>query len=77
MYIRFGGEDSETWHGDKLRRTVLFLLSMVSAKYQLLRKELATRETFFQDIRTLTYYFCFSGWGRMLDFMITQLELVP
>lgn len=53
------------------------VFSMVSAKYQSLRKELATRETFFQDIRTLTRYLFFSGWEPMLDFMITELELVP
>lgn len=26
VYVRFGGEISETWHGDVLRRTVLTLL---------------------------------------------------
>ena len=52
------------------------VLSMVSAEYQLLRKELATRKTFFHDIRALTRYLFFTGWEAMLDFMITQLELV-
>lgn len=53
------------------------VFSMVSAKYQLLRKELASRQTFFHDIRAPTRYLFFSGWELMLDFMITQLELVP
>lgn len=53
------------------------VLSMVSAKYQLLRKELATRRTFFNDIRALTRYLYFTGWEDMLDFMILQLELSP
>lgn len=52
------------------------VLSMVDAKYQSLRKELATRQTFFHDIRALTRYHFFIGWEAMLDFMITQLELV-
>ena len=37
----------------------------------------ATRQTFFHDIRALTRYLFFTGWELMLDFMITQLELVP
>jgi hypothetical protein len=51
------------------------VLSMVCPKYQLLRKELATRRTFFNDIRALTRYLYFICWEDMLDFMITQLEL--
>ncbi len=53
------------------------VLNMVSPKYLLLRKELATRQTFFQDIRTLTRYLFFDSWEAMLDFMVTQLELAP
>jgi hypothetical protein len=53
------------------------VLSLVSPKYLLLRKELATRETFFQDVRALTRYHLFNGWEDLLDFMITQLELAP
>ena len=53
------------------------VLHMVSHKYLLLRKELATRQTFFQDIRTLTRYLFFNSWEALLDFMITQLELAP
>lgn len=53
------------------------VLSMVSAKYQLVRKELAARQTFFHDVRALTRYLFFTSWEAMLDFMIVQLELVP
>ena len=56
-----------------LLHTVLFL---VSPHYRLLRKELATRQTFFQDIRVLTRYHLFNSWDALLDFMVTQLELV-
>lgn len=53
------------------------IFSMVGAKYQSLRKELATRQTFFNDIRALTRYIHFISWEDMLDFMIMQLELSP
>jgi hypothetical protein len=52
-------------------------LSMVSVKYRSLRKELATRQTFFNDIRALTRYLYFLNWEDLLDFMIMQLELSP
>jgi hypothetical protein len=53
------------------------VLHLVSPRYLLLRKELATRETFFHDIRALTRYHLFNSWDELLDFMITQLELAP
>ncbi len=53
------------------------VFGMVSVKYQLLRKELATRRTFFHDVQALTRYHLFTSWEAMLDFMITQLELAP
>jgi hypothetical protein len=43
----------------------------------LLRQELATRQTFFNDIRALTRYFYFNSWQHLLEFMIQQLELDP
>ncbi len=52
-------------------------LSLTSVKYQLLRQELATRRTFFEDLRTLTRYLFFRSWDHLLDFMMTQLELLP
>lgn len=53
------------------------VLELVDDKYRLLRQELAARQTFFNDIRTLTRYLCFDGWQHLLDFMIEQLELEP
>ena len=53
------------------------VLELTDAKYRLLRQELAARQTFFNDVRTLTRYFCFDSWQHLLDFMITQLELQP
>jgi hypothetical protein len=53
------------------------VFGMVSVKYQLLRTELATRQTFFHDVQALTRYHWFTSWEAMLDFMITQLELAP
>jgi len=49
----------------------------MDAKYRLLRQEPAARQPFFNDVRTLTRYFCFDSWQHLLDFMITQLELQP
>jgi len=43
--------------------------------YQLLRDELPTRQTFFEDVRALTRYFCFDSWQHLLEFMLTGLKL--
>jgi hypothetical protein len=53
------------------------VLELVDAKYRLLRQQLATRRTFFNDIQTLTRYLYFHSWQHLLDFMIKQLELDP
>jgi len=53
------------------------IFDLVDAKYQLLRITLATRKTFFDDIRALTRYFIFQSWDHLLDFMLAQLELIP
>jgi hypothetical protein len=53
------------------------VLELIDAKYRLLRQELAARQTFFNDVRTLTRYFCFDSWQHLLGFMITQLEPQP
>ncbi len=53
------------------------VFALVDAKYQLVRVALGARQTFFNDIRTLTRYFVFDSWDHLLDFMIRQLELVP
>jgi hypothetical protein len=53
------------------------ILELVDDNYRLLRQELAVRQTFFNDVRTLTRYLCFDSWPHLLDFMIEQLEILP
>ena len=53
------------------------VLDLVDAKYRLLRQTLSTRQTFFNDIKTLTRYLYFDSWQHLLDFMIKQLDLDP
>jgi hypothetical protein len=53
------------------------ILELLDANYRLLRQELATRQTFFNDIRALTRYLHFNSWQHLLEFMIQQLELDP
>lgn len=43
-------------------------------KYALLRRVLARRQTFFDDLRTLTRYIVFDSWDHLLDFMLRGLE---
>ncbi len=51
------------------------VLDLMDEKYKLLRRELPTRETFFQDLRALTRYIFFNSWEALLRFMIEGLEL--
>ena len=51
------------------------VLDLVDEKYQLLRKTLRTRRTFFQDLETLLRYFLFDNWDDLLSFMCKGLEL--
>jgi len=44
-------------------------------RYALLRKALARRQTFFQDIQALTRYMVFDSWDHLMDFMIQGLKL--
>jgi hypothetical protein len=53
------------------------ILALLDAKYQVLRAALGARQTFFNDLRTLTRYFVFDSWDHLLTFMIQQLELEP
>lgn len=73
-------------HGEKYLSQVLLtlnilaflfhtVLEMVDKKYKLIRSELPTRMTFFDDIRALTRYIYFRNWENMLVFMIQGLEL--
>jgi hypothetical protein len=45
--------------------------------YQSVRLELATRRTFFNDLRALTRYLYFASWQQLLIFMHHQLDLAP
>lgn len=45
--------------------------------YQLLRKELGRRKTFFDDIRALCRYMIFTSWEKLLRFMCIGLKLIP
>jgi hypothetical protein len=53
------------------------VFALLDAKYQVLRAALGARQTFFNDLRTLTRYFVFDSWEHLLTFMIQQLELEP
>jgi hypothetical protein len=44
-------------------------------QYALLRRVLARRQTFFQDIQALMRYLVFDDWDHLMDFMIQGLEL--
>ncbi len=52
-------------------------LGLTCATYQAVRRELGARRTFFNDLRTLTRYFYFPSWQRLLTFMYHQLDLPP
>lgn len=53
------------------------VLEILDDDYRTLRAHLVTRQTFFQDLRTLTRYFYFDSWHHLLSFMRHQLELSP
>ena len=44
-------------------------------KYALLRRVLARRQTFFNDLQALMRYMVFDHWDHLMDFMIRGLEL--
>jgi hypothetical protein len=44
-------------------------------KYALLRRVLARRQTFFDDIRAFTRSLVFDSWDHLIDFMLRGLEL--
>ena len=51
------------------------VLAWCDDRYALLRKTLARRQTFFDDIQALTRYMVFKSWQHMMAFMIRGLEL--
>jgi hypothetical protein len=51
------------------------VLELFDTRYRLVRENLPSRETFFDDVRALTRYICFKDWNDMLVFMLKGLEL--
>jgi len=51
------------------------VLELMDEKYRLVRAELPTRKTFFDDVRALTRYMYFNSWDAMLSFMMRGLEI--
>jgi len=52
-------------------------LSFTDERYRLVRANLPTRMTFFDDLRTLTRYLLFPSWDALMDFMMKGLEIGP
>jgi len=52
-------------------------LGLSCSMYQAVRRELATRRTFFNDLRALTRYLYFPNWQQLLAFMHQRLDLAP
>jgi hypothetical protein len=52
-------------------------LGFTDTHYRLVRATLASRQTFFQDVRTLTRYLYFPSWQGLLRFMMRGLEIGP
>ncbi len=48
------------------------VLDLVNDTYQKVRELLATRTTFFNDIRTLLKYFWFPDWSAFFLFILTE-----
>jgi hypothetical protein len=53
------------------------VLEWSDAQDALLRRVLARRQTFFEDIRALMRYMVVDSWHHLMDFMIQGLELQP
>jgi len=51
------------------------VLEHFDERYRLVRKELGTRKTFFDDVRALTRYICFDSWHYLLETMMEGLEI--
>ena len=73
-------------HGDKHLSSIFLTFNLLSflfhtvldimdEKYRLIREDLPTRETFFNDLRALTRYMYFDSWDSMMTFMFNGLEL--
>ena len=75
-------------HGQQHLSTVLLTLLLLAflfhtaldlscLMYQAVRRELAVRRTFFNDLRALTRYLYFASWQELLTFMYQRLDLAP
>jgi hypothetical protein len=53
------------------------VLDLSCQMYQAVRRELAVRRTFFNDLRALTRYLYFASWQQLLTFMYQRLDLAP
>ena len=73
-------------HGHKHLSNVLATLNLLAflthtiqeitnGAYQVLRKKLGARKTFFQDLRALTRYLIFDSWDALFQFMADGLEI--
>ena len=73
-------------HGQHYLAMVLVLLNLLAflfhtvldlcdEEYRRVRAELATRQTFFNDLQALTRYLYFDNWQMLINFMFTRLEL--
>jgi hypothetical protein len=73
-------------HGHKHLSNVLATLNLLAflthtiqeitnGAYQVLRKKLGARKTFFQDLRALTRYLVFDSWDALFQFMADGLEI--
>ncbi len=51
------------------------VLDLCDEPYRRVRTELATRQTFFNDLQALTRYLYFDNWQALINFMFTRLEL--
>jgi hypothetical protein len=50
------------------------ILELCDENYQLLRKKLPSRISFFNDLKTLTRYIFYQSWDNLMDFMLRGLE---
>jgi hypothetical protein len=50
------------------------LLALLDPQYHQLRRTLVSRKTFFDDLRALTRYLCFTSWSHLLTFMLQGLH---
>jgi hypothetical protein len=51
------------------------LLELYDPRYQLIRKTLARRDRFFNDVKALTQYMLFESWQALMLFMLEGLDL--